>query len=269
MSNIIKVLSYNIFWEALMAAKTMKHCIINNNNKCVDNIAVIIHYCIDKDFDFIGLQEITENQYNDILKFKLETNSKLKNYNIVFTSIYDNTGKSKAGIVTLYYNKYKLIYYNGGRFKNVSVKETRVYQYLIFDNNLIFINLQLPHADKYDNYDSNSIKNNITHIFNNINKYIKNKDYNNIKDYKIIIIGDFNNDESFKNFKLYKYGFIMPNTGFPITCCYNHFNKKFDNIYSTFGINNIFNLKLKYINKININNNWMSDHLPIISKISY
>jgi len=259
--NQIKIISYNVFWRALEANSEMKHCIYNYDNICVNNIAFIINSCINNNYDFIGLQEITKNQWEKILLPKLINNKNLINYNFIFGTII------KGGVITIYNkNKFYINYEKSGNLINIHKSEHRPYQFIIFNNNLIFINIQLPHKNKLGIYNAPDIKYNIDYIFYKIQSIIN----KNIKKYKIIIVGDFNNDNSFKNYKLYKYGFNMPLTNFPKTCCYNtNFNVRYDNIYSTFGYNKIYNLKKDVINKINNGNNWMSDHLPIISIITY
>ena len=57
---MIKVMSYNVCWEALDAAKTkidMTKCIANNKNKCMLNICNIINTRLLDNYDFICLQE--------------------------------------------------------------------------------------------------------------------------------------------------------------------------------------------------------------------
>jgi len=297
--NKLKILSYNLFWKALTAHKdnthqNMEHCLVNNINLCAHNIAIIINNCINKNFDFLSFQEITKNQWDNILFPILKLNSKIINYEIEIGEIYKN------GAITLYKKKFKKIQSNFGKLPYVIKSEDRVYQYIIFSH-IIYINLQLPHRDNNRSYRFKHIKPNIDYIFYKIEEDLlkMNKDINN---FEFIILGDFNNDDAFYNFQLDTYKFIKPLYNFPKTCCFkNNFKLRFDNIFATFGENQAYNLKKSFIDSINNNNdngngnlkqdtiftnkkehtvnshfknkehnkNWMSDHLPIISIIKY
>lgn len=259
----LKILSYNVFWKTLEPEKEMKHCIVDNKNKCLNTILTIITSRIDNDYDFIGLQEITKDQFEKYLLPTLKVNEKLFNYKSIYGSI------DRGGVITLYNkNKFNPKYSDSGNLDDVASGEHRPYQYIIFKEKLIFINIQLPHKSKSGSNDPKDIVTNIYQIFTSINEYLSSKK-DNIENYRIIIIGDFNNDNAFTNFELHKYKFRMPSKKFPNTCCYNKFDKKFDNIYSTFGDNKIYTLKQTSIDKINKDGkNWMSDHLPIISIIT-
>ena len=65
--NRLKLLTYNVSWEALQAEKSksnggrgnidMGHCIVNGKNVCLENIAKAIQELGNK-ADFIALQEV-------------------------------------------------------------------------------------------------------------------------------------------------------------------------------------------------------------------
>ncbi len=115
MNNPIYVMTYNVSWESLESVNSgrldMSHCKINDFNQCTYNIAKIIGKIgIEKNnsnlFDFIGLQEINQsrNQWNILKKQIYSINPSLLNQmNTEFTNI------GKAGIITLYNKKYKLL----------------------------------------------------------------------------------------------------------------------------------------------------------------
>jgi exonuclease III len=168
---MIKVMSYNVCWEALDAAKTkidMTKCIVNNKNKCMLNICNIINTRLLDNYDFICLQEINDKQMNRISKYLT-----LDNYKIIIKNI------QKSGIMILYNKKYKLLKKYSGNLINSNI-DKRPYIISIFANNIVLINLHMPHI--YQNEAFNVLKNKLSHtstLVNNKTIYIMCGDFNN------------------------------------------------------------------------------------------
>ena len=93
----IKVMSWNVCWEALDGVKSHNldrtNCIVADQNMCAENIKKIIQQKIDESYDFICLQEIRKSQWE-----KLDINT--PSHTVIFNDI------DRAGIITLIRNDY-------------------------------------------------------------------------------------------------------------------------------------------------------------------
>lgn len=247
----MKIMTYNVCWEALYGKKggiDMTKCKINNVNKCFENIGKIINKRLIDDYDFIALQEINNTQWG-----KLSKNLSIENYIMIIKEI------SPAGVILLYKNNYKLIKKYTGNLG--SSNDKRPYIISLFDNNIVVISLHMPHV----NQESSFIKLQ--------NKLIKLKDYCN-KNTLFIFCGDFNNNNPlelsvFKNIlKIFNTNLNSEPKSIK-TCCrvpnYAKHKLSFDHIYisSNASYKTYNTLKKDEITK------YMSDHLPIFAKITY
>jgi endonuclease/exonuclease/phosphatase family metal-dependent hydrolase len=246
----LNIMTYNICWEALEAKKggiDMTKCNDKKQNKCMKNIADIINKRIDNNFNFISLQEINSNQWINLSKLL-----KLDNYNIIKKEI------GLAGIFILYNNNYKLIKKYSGDLG--CCVDKRPYIISIFDNNVVLINLHLPHVNQENS------------LIKLQQKLVKGKKYYN-KDTIFIICGDFNNDNPRK---IIAFNDILKNINRKLkdeprlikTCCIPN-DKKYKYSYDHIYISS--NSKYIKYNTIRENekNKYMSDHLPIFAKIKH
>lgn len=162
-NNTLKVMTYNIWWKAMMAQHS--EC---NAGKCVDNIANVIN--TSNYYDFIGLQEAS---YTHLLDAKCPVLAGMNSY------------KTKAGIedCVTYYNKKYTLEFSG---TDTIVKKARPMQILIFSQGIIFINAHLGHYSKI-----NKIINDINWCINQIIKNISNINHI-FANHRIIMVGDFN-----------------------------------------------------------------------------
>ena len=231
-------MSWNVCWEALTGTKSKKldktHCINNNENICKLNIKKIIEEKIDISYDFIFLQEITENLWKSL-------DIKTDLYNIIYNDI------KPSGVITLVkkiYNIKKII--NDNLLK--SRKDIRPFSIIILSNNIILVNVHFPHKYESQIKSIDTLKKNLL-----INKKTK-----------ILMCGDFNNNDPTKlpNFT-FKFNIIDKQIN---TCCIknnnNDYKLSYDHIYSNFKF-----MKYKTLSdrKILLYNNLISDHLPIFS----
>jgi len=302
----LKIMSYNLCWEALSGLSSnpnkikhtnglnMKHCNILLDNKtfdiCLMNIIHIINSKLNEDYDFLCFQEINLTDFN-----KMKNKLNLLNYNYLLTP----SKNENVDILTIYNNKKYNLISNYPEMKesinitninsnlnDVDDKSARPFQILLFQNNyddkyILLINIHMPHI--YDNnYDKNFTYDHI-YSFNKIKNEIKNLLLN--KNYKIdnyIICGDFNHNDPFKFFKfneILKIDFIK--NKIINTCCYlntnktfnyNEYDKSFDNIFiSNKNYNNIKYMTLNETELLNFSeiNHLISDHLPIFSEYYY
>ena len=278
-NDLIKVMSYNVSWEALEGAKSrklnMEQCIIDNVNQCSNNIAKIIQQ-YGSDYDFIALQEIqdTPNQWQQ-LKSNIQENF-LNDYQLEFTTA------GRSGLLTLYNkNKYRLMDKFDGSLPT-NPNDSRSYQVLVFSENIILINVHMSH-----NYESlvNSFK--LLRLI--INKIIKKYSRNN---FRVIFCGDFNYNDPFmvpefqKILKRMSTNFqpettlsnreflprktISFNETKLLTCCSNKtavkYDKSYDHIFCNQPNSLISYQTLTDIDKFVLNGKIiMSDHLPVFA----
>ncbi len=288
----IKVLSYNVSWESLESASSSKldmtHCKeqdynpnTNSNtktNKCTSNIAHIISQLginkISKPdckylYDFVFLQEIvnSENQWACLEKEinKLEPEF-LKNFNIEYTE------DLPAGIITLYNkNYYHLIYKLQGKLsKNDLLADHRPWQILVFEENIIVINVHFPHLVNYQEEALNILKHNI--------KKVKELIGINFSNYNFFLAGDFNNGDpsQLQNFPLllvdFKKLFYIEPTKL-LTCCvpndFPTYDKSYDHIYSSISPAIFYHTLNQTETFSNSDLIMMSDHIPVFAIFKY
>ena len=277
--DLIKVMTYNVSWEALEGAKSrklnMEQCIINNVNQCSNNIAKIIQQ-YGSNHDFIALQEIqdTPNQWQQ-LKSNIQQTF-LNDFQTEFTTA------GRSGLLTMYNkNKYHLIDKFDGSLPTNS-NDSRSYQVLVFSENIILINIHMSH-----NYVS--LVNSFKRLRLIINKIIKKYSRN---DFRVIFCGDFNYNDPFmvpefqKILKRMSTNFqpettlsnreFLPRKAMPfdetklITCCSNKITKKYDKSADHI-FDNQTNSLINYQTLIDLNafisneQIIMSDHLPVFA----
>lgn len=187
----IKVLSYNICWECMSgssegsAGKLGQNCIKITKNKinfttCAENIATQIdnfseyYGGANNSFDFVGLQESKDWQTLYKLSPAL---SKLKAVEGKVISLYDG-------------NKYTL-----EKAINSQFEPGRPIQILIFKEKVIFVNLHAPHASSYP---KQSLK---QYLENKLSSALKlglndDKKIDELREHRIIVVGDFNDHHS-------------------------------------------------------------------------
>ncbi len=262
----IKVLSYNVCYEAMQGTHTKCQKQINNNNICLNNLASFIKS--NNPFDFIGLQEATN--YENIVKVADLTN--------MGSVIKD----SAEHMITLYNkDKYTLEFSMiGGMSGSTDIikPDARPFTMLFFTQQICVFNMHGSHNNPKFGYS-----------FFNFNEYLKTQleGHNRkkeiiekLKKYDIILMGDLNNkiagngnysslDNSYlflKDPELVPNGRRLYGVTKENTCCDNnlkptHNNVKFiaDHILSTFK-----NIKNQVSDPISP----ASDHLPIIATIT-
>ena len=248
----IKVMSWNVCWEALDAAKSRKldrtSCKVANKNMCAENIKKIIQQKLDESYDFICLQEIHKSQW-DVLDIKTPSHT------VIFNDI------KRAGIITIIRNDYYIENKIKGNLIE-SLVDIRPYTILMLSNNMILINVHFPHWDEYQINSIDTIKNQLDKISDKINS-----------DTKFLICGDFNNNDPtlLPNFKfLLPYPFEFNQTENQInTCCitnkYKTFKLSYDHIYS-----NLKNIKYETLgdDDLGLYNLFISDHLPLFAEFN-
>jgi hypothetical protein len=249
-SNLYKVLSYNISFEAMTGKTTagvIFQCPIssNGNTECLNNVAQFIEN--NGPYDFVGLQEASK--YYNIIKLS----PKLQQMKYIHFTPF------REELVTFYDSKYILdtdINTVTGNMKD----RGRPFMILFFQNKTCVINMHCGHDDdfydflKYINYNSNR-------------SIILNK----LRTYNIILIGDMNNPLN-DNLKMKKYETeIFDRHLFGInkvnTCCDNGLKA------------NKFNMTINYDHILSTSSNIKttvynvptpaSDHLPIIGIINF
>ncbi len=262
----IKILSYNVCYEAMMGKHKKCKTQINNNNICLNNLATFIK--TNNPFDFVGLQEATN--YENIVKVADLTN---------MGSVIKETPEH---MITLYNkDKYTLEFFMIGGMSDSTViikPGARPFTMLFFTQQVCVFNMHGSHNNPKFGYS-----------FFNFNEYLKTqlKDHEHkkeivekLKKYDIILMGDLNNkiegnvnyspsDNSYlflKDQELVPNGRRLYGVTKENTCCDNnlkpiHNNVTFiaDHILSTFK-----NIKNQVPNPISP----ASDHLPIIATIT-
>lgn len=243
----MKVMTYNVCWEALEAVKTgidMKFCKVKTKNKCAINISSIINNKLKQEYDFICLQEINIKQWDNI-----STNMALDNYNILKKEILP------SGMLILYHNKYTLIKKYSGNLVD-TLRDKRPYIISLFTNNIVVINIHMPHKQQYNAFIRLQIK------------LYKLKPYVN-KHTIFIICGDFNNIQpqriaSFSELLLLFNQTINIEPYKINTCCVPNGTKYELSLDHIFISSNAQYLKYKTIVK---KDRYMSDHLPLFCEI--
>lgn len=260
--DLIRVMSYNVSWEALEGTKSnklnMEHCMMGNINQCSNNIAKIIQQ-YGANHDFIALQEIqdTPKQWHQLKSNMQQTF--LDDYQTEFTTAI------RSGLLTLYNkNKYHLTDKFDGSLPT-NLNDSRSYQVLVFRENIILINVHMSH-----NYESliNSFK--LLRLI--INKIIKKYKRN---DFRVIFCGDFNYDDpsmvpEFQKILKRMSTNFQPEIMKLVTCCSNKTIKKYDKSSDhIFGnkSNSLISYQTltDYTNFISNGQIMMSDHLPVFA----
>lgn len=246
----IKVMSWNVCWEALDGAKSSNldrtNCNIEDKNICAQNIKKIIQQKIDESYDFICLQEIRKSQWE-----KLDID--VPSHTVIFNDI------EYAGIITIIRNDYLIESKIRGNLINPSI-DLRPCTILVLINNMILINVHFPHWDEYQMESIDTIKFELEKISDKINL-----------DTKFIMCGDFNNNDPtlLPNFNfMLPYPFVLNQTEKQInTCCitnkYKIFGLSYDHIYS-----NLKNIKYETLgdDDLAIYQLFISDHLPLFAE---
>ena len=292
----MKLLSYNVCHELFNGLRFMKHCNTNiddiKQNICICNIEQIISNQNKYDYDFIALQELSHIDYD---KFSKNFKNKINEEYHIIQSIIPNTNKLfemnitnrsnmsllyqdkfielvnpkdiSGGMVTLIKKNYYIKLLLSGDFgdKNFLFK-TRLYQIILINNNIIFINIHGPHG---------KLKYYFNLLLIEFNKLIESNQIS--TSFNIIMCGDFNYDfyenrllidNYFKdNFAILKPYKFIPNN----TCCHvgnikeSTFKYKSDNIFTTFKLRNyhVINIDLYKDDQFF----YISDHKPISANI--
>jgi len=266
MNNVIYVMTYNVSWESLESVNSgrldMTHCKVKDINLCVDNIAQIIGKIgIKKNnsnlFDFIALKEINDSK-NQWVSLQNKMNPLLlSKMNVEFTKI------GKAGIITMYDKKYSLITKIEGNLSTGN--DIRPYHILVFNQNIIFINLHMPHQKQNESFKI---------IYNQIKKIIQINQK--LINYKIIMGGDFNNNNpiEFKYYQKISQLFEIKLNQEPnklTSCCTNisksTYQKTYDHIFSNLQYLTYYTLEpIDYFESND--KKMMSDHLPIFASFN-
>lgn len=244
----LKILSYNIFWKAMTVKQNVCPLASTNSTICANNI---VNFITKKknDYDFICLQEASKKIVKKIYK------------NMNHKCIYVQSGLE--GMATFYDTKYILdddIPYIYGRLGSIG----RPFIISFYNKEFCVINLHPDH--KHDIYKFNK------HLMNTI-KYMhkneRNKIYQKLASYKIILAGDLNEEikdpfiiQIKEHFSRKLYGSNINNK----TCCnlsldpHDNYKYAFDNILTSFG--NIYTTIL-------FHDLLISDHLPVHTTITY
>jgi endonuclease/exonuclease/phosphatase family metal-dependent hydrolase len=241
----LKVMTYNVCWEALESAKgniDMSKCKSSSINKCIINIRNIISNKIEDEYDFICLQEINSMQWK-----KLSKDMILDNYNMTLKEI------NPAGLITIYNKKHTLLKKYSGNLIDSNL-DKRPYMILLFSNNIVLINLHMPHIKQELSFEIVQ------------NKLLKMAQYINKKT-TFIICGDFNNNQPLEIPTFYN--LLKPfNRKINIepkkinTCCIPN-DKKYKLSYDHIFISsNAKYIVYKTINKTE-KKKYMSDHIPL------
>jgi len=245
--------TYNLCWEALDGAKgniDMRHCIQDGKNNCIKNIANTINQIGNK-LDFLCFQEIMDNQQWGNLKKELHPQF-YKNYKWSFCS-----PTKRSGIMTIWNTKkYTLIYEKCGDLlqPDYSNYTGRPYHICVFREGIVLVNVHFPHANQIS---GNTIK--------PVIELLRTELMNIPRNYNIIIMGDFNSDA--RKYIKHIHNRFYENrdvNNFP-TCCSpisvigkKHRTWNFDHIFTTLGKPTLY---------ITINNDDVSDHLPVLSVV--
>jgi hypothetical protein len=261
-TSIIKILTYNISWEAMTGVHFGKKCINNNINIniCKNNIIDFINN-YEHIFDFIGIQEYGDkldiNNDMGYILWKPGIAKFISNIdkNFLLHNITSPSKKYNAGQITLNFNKNSYNHFIS--IAHYIYDDTRpiiisyFYDTFIDDN----ITIIVCHAGHH-NY--NSIYKLDEYIKIILNKY-------NIKiNNKLIVMGDMNN---ILNNPLYIYNKELKSKTTEKTCCDSNLKGNLLNInYDHILISDYLEKLSNYVKKPSGD---ASDHLPVIAKINY
>ena len=269
--NEIKVLSYNIAWEAMTVGMSCPLDVLPNNStqtQCLNNVSRFIE--TNGPYDFIGLQESTN--FNLI-----KVTANLQNYRFIFHR------ERNEEIVTFYDPKYSLddtLSMIGGNIGRVgrgppddhlplgTKEEGRPILILFFKNNLCVINMHASHKN-----DINNFLQRLDEILN-LWAYSPDKEayLTKLRTYNLIIMGDLNNElvpNQFLTNTINQIFFDRQINGHNITdktCCDTTlrdptkvYRNRFDHILTTYPTINSQVYKPGILH---------SDHLPVIAVIN-
>ncbi len=246
----IKVMSWNVCWEALEGAQSHNldktDCKVANINICAENIKKIIQQKLDESYDIICLQEIRQSQWENL-------NISTPSHTVIFNDI------KFAGIITIIKNDYNIENKLKGNLIDPSY-DIRPYTILVLSNNMILINVHFPHLTENQIDSIDTIKNQLEKLSNKINLNTA-----------FLICGDFNNNDPslLPNFKfILPYSFKFNKIKNKINTCYisdNHrmYKLSYDHIYS-----NLKNINYKTLNDDDLAKYqlFFSDHLPLFAE---
>jgi len=246
--NRIKIMTYNVCWEALDAAKTsidMTRCRTNTGNRCMIGIANIINKRLKKGYDFICLQEINSRQWNEMVPLM-----NLENYKIIKKEILP------SGIMILYRDHYTLLRKYSGNLDSRSGK--RPYIISLFSNNIVLINIHMPHTKQSSAFQI--LKDHLLSLL----PYIDNQTI-------YIICGDFNKNQPLNH---HSFRHLLDETDKKIieepreikTCCVPNgqwYTGSFDHIFVS------SNTRYTKYSTLHKKEKYMSDHLPVFGEIEY
>lgn len=174
----IKIMTYNLCWENLSGIKDKvlnTNCIMNkvmnkDVNLCKNNIEGIIND--NGPFDFIGLQEASENHFGENIIFLANNNN--------YKFIYNNN--NNGGMYTLYNNKkyilisYIIYYFDDNRGRPWI---SSIFKNICTNKKICVINVHCGHYRDY------------SELSKRIDEIQVPKDYE--ENTRIIMLGDFNN----------------------------------------------------------------------------
>lgn len=279
MSNSIKILSYNIFWRAMVNSETaagiteddaknkVQLCKTDPSDKavtvCLSNVVKLINN--NGPYDFVGLQEATnwkliQERSSDLQNISMNTCS-IKFGDPILNTTY------KENMVTFYNKKY-ILDSDINTIKGFLQDAGRPFIILFFNNNLCVINMHSGHhALNSKEYKNNGDLNDLFTIYlpKFINKFDQPEIYKKINTYDLIVMGDMNNHLPKTvivgdNRKLFNVNKIP-------TCCdksllNSRMGRSYDHILSTYK-------NIKYEKNITKNMDVpASDHLPVIAIIT-
>lgn len=263
--NKISVMTYNVSWENVgytindkrkpaSGTGTLQSC--QNNDTCRDNVINTIKHELEYDIDFIGLQEASFKENQDINYIKTLFN--LDKYG--YDCIHYKSGL--ADIILIYKCKF-----NTPNVITGDIDTGRPFICAIFKTITI---ITVHNRNK-------NITDEVQQCINTISKKIeayKSEIINN----PIIIMGDFNSDQ-FTNLKLFNKDLIVDNTFKTKTCCISDtsgitINQHGKLSSSNTPVDNVITwadstISTKLINKVPTTQNKLaSDHLPVSSTIT-
>jgi len=241
MNSSIKVMTWNVCWEALEGAVSSKldrtSCKVDDINVCSNNIKKIIQEKINDLYDIICLQEINKKKWDE-----LEIDAPY--HTIIFNDI------KQAGMITIISNKYLVTNEIKGNLVDISI-DIRPYTILLLNSNIVLINVHFPHENSLQISAIENIKSQILLLINSETIFF--------------ICGDFNNNNPtmLPNFNFR----INPNKHQINTCCAKNTNisykSSYDHIYS-----NLKNIKYETLNTddLTLYKSFISDHLPLFTE---
>lgn len=268
----LKLMTYNLFWEALQAEESMSHCspCTECDNKCVQNIARIVASFAP---DVLMLQEIRK----DSVKQWGTLHAALRRAVPRFDQRYGYTYTTKlpiAGVMTLYdKTKFHVKYTVEGNFlsqrNSDRVHPGRPFLITVFAEPLIVINLHFPHLVQLK-----APYNNRQSLMQHLQVTLA-RDVPESKDpaYQVVIAGDFNLDDvpgSQVHPELNVVQTLVDGKQFTLpptllrtvdrnaAGCYDHIMTTLGPFQSYFTLPPRVKVQLK---------NFMSDHLPVMATV--